>query len=501
MDSLALHAWLFFAMFSLMLLLPNNKRSPSNIRLKLGRILAGTALIAALFSQLAPVDFLRLLLGALTVILAMSIKQKPLRRSSTSSSVDHSGGSTALILGIFLLYLLSVLSRIINTDTNLRITSLSFIMIAASTVATSVLFVTILKLKKHLFRPVDDNTPWPTVSLLIPARNETHALASSLQSALASDYPKLEIIVYDDCSQDNTATIIKSFAHDGVRFVQGEEVSESWLGKNRAYKTLLAQASGELVIFSSVDIHYSKYSISQLVTTLNANNLDMLSVMPYRREFDFLASILQPMRHLRTIIQSNPSVSSLWLVRQKYVTDQGGFEAVRSSVYPEKHFLKQANYQFIISNIELGVSTRKRFSSQLDTATRTLFPLLRRSVPLLFLSVFSLLLFMLLPYVLLAMDIAGFEVNLLASWLIWPAIIMYTAAQALLLFKLQPNSWWLAPLSFPLSVVAELYGLVSSLSSYLGSRALWKGRNICLPKKNTIKKPKNSSSRKITNNT
>jgi hypothetical protein len=62
----------------------------------------------------------------------------------------------------------------------------------------------------------------PSVSVLIPARDETDALQVCLQSLIANDYPKLEIIVLDDCSINRrTPEIIRSFAHDGVRFVPG----------------------------------------------------------------------------------------------------------------------------------------------------------------------------------------------------------------------------------------------------------------------------------------
>ena len=106
----------------------------------------------------------------------------------------------------------------------------------------------------------------PTVSLCIPARNETHALADCLSSAVASDYPKLEIIVLDDCSQDKTSQIIRSFAHDGVRFISGEVPSDGWLGKNNAYQALATQAKGEYLVFMSVDTRVEKKSISQLIS-------------------------------------------------------------------------------------------------------------------------------------------------------------------------------------------------------------------------------------------
>ena len=66
----------------------------------------------------------------------------------------------------------------------------------------------------------------PSVSVCIPARNETHAMAECLERVLASDYPKLEILVFDDNSADDTSTIIRSFAQEGVRFVAGTELPE-----------------------------------------------------------------------------------------------------------------------------------------------------------------------------------------------------------------------------------------------------------------------------------
>ncbi|HEY5695544.1 MAG TPA: glycosyltransferase, partial [Candidatus Saccharimonadales bacterium] len=42
----------------------------------------------------------------------------------------------------------------------------------------------------------------PTVSVCIPARNERHAMTQCLERVLASTYQKLEVIVFDDSSDD-----------------------------------------------------------------------------------------------------------------------------------------------------------------------------------------------------------------------------------------------------------------------------------------------------------
>src|SRR5690606_8106890 len=74
----------------------------------------------------------------------------------------------------------------------------------------------------------------PSVSVCIPARNEAHAMTDCLEHVLRSNYPKIEVIVLDDLSGDKTSSLIKAFAHDGVRFVEGEPLPDGWLGKNHA---------------------------------------------------------------------------------------------------------------------------------------------------------------------------------------------------------------------------------------------------------------------------
>ena len=52
--------------------------------------------------------------------------------------------------------------------------------------------------------PVEDDQPLPTVSVVIPARNEERNLEQALESVLALDYPDLEMITVNDRSTDRT---------------------------------------------------------------------------------------------------------------------------------------------------------------------------------------------------------------------------------------------------------------------------------------------------------
>jgi glycosyltransferase involved in cell wall biosynthesis len=124
----------------------------------------------------------------------------------------------------------------------------------------------------------------PSVSVCVPARNETHAMTQCLERVLASDYPKMEIVVFDDESADDTSVLINSFAHAGVRFVPGTSLPEGWLGKNHALEVLAREASGTYVIFLDVDTHIQPDTISQLVGYMTSEHLEMTSVIPGRHD-------------------------------------------------------------------------------------------------------------------------------------------------------------------------------------------------------------------------
>src|SRR5581483_8278732 len=49
---------------------------------------------------------------------------------------------------------------------------------------------------------------WPLVSVIVPARNEERNIQRCVTSLLEQDYPAYEVIVVDDASSDDTATIL-----------------------------------------------------------------------------------------------------------------------------------------------------------------------------------------------------------------------------------------------------------------------------------------------------
>ena len=74
----------------------------------------------------------------------------------------------------------------------------------------------------------------PLVSILIPAYNAETWIAETIQSALAQTWPRTEIIIVDDGSPDQTASIARRFACKNVFVIQQENQGAA-AARNRAF--------------------------------------------------------------------------------------------------------------------------------------------------------------------------------------------------------------------------------------------------------------------------
>lgn len=329
----------------------------------------------------------------------------------------------------------------------------------------------------------------PTVSVCIPARNETESLEECLRTITANDYPKLEILVLDDCSQDRTAEVIKSFAHDGVRFIRGDEPEPRWLAKNQAYNKLAREATGDLILFCGVDVRLGSTAIRALVTTLLNRNKSMISVMPLRFYSRLSEAFVQPMRYWWELIPprkflKRPAVlSTCWLVDRKKLKKAGGFSAVSHAIIPEgyfaRHFIKSDGYTFIRADEELDVRTTKPFAEQWATAVRTNYPQIRRRPEVALLLTLFTLGVLVMPFILLPLAILSLNYSL--AILLSFTCIFLTITHVLVLQYSDPGNVPIAFISLPLAALSEVViGYVSMFKYEFGS-VDWKDRNVCIP--------------------
>lgn len=331
----------------------------------------------------------------------------------------------------------------------------------------------------------------PTVTIAIPARNETDSLADCLEAALASDYPKLEILVLDDCSQDKTAEVIKSFAHDGVRFVLGKPAPEDWLAKNYSYQQLLDEAAGEYVLFMGVDIRLHTTSVRSLVQALRQNQQTMVSVLPRRTRIGLAAAFVQPMRYWWELAippqvkKWPPVLSSCWMIDRKTAVKDGGFNAVKRAILPERHFARDlgANYAFVRTSLDSLITTHKDFASQWSTAIRTRYPQLHRRPELVAFQTIVFSLFVLAPFIVMFT-----APNMLVAAACFVAVVLYSATHVAITYVTNREALWLAPFNIFFAFILDVISLNTSMYMYEFKEVYWKGRNVCVPVMRVIPK-------------
>ncbi|MBV8860167.1 MAG: glycosyltransferase [Acidobacteria bacterium] len=138
----------------------------------------------------------------------------------------------------------------------------------------------------------------PSVSVLIPARDEEANVAGCLDSALAQRQTVLEVLVYDDHSTDRTAEIVEAYARGDrrVRLVRPAELPEGWCGKTFACARLAAEARGRWLLFLDADARLvGRDAVSLVVGEALARGVTLLSCWPRILTRGFWEGALMPL--------------------------------------------------------------------------------------------------------------------------------------------------------------------------------------------------------------
>ena len=128
--------------------------------------------------------------------------------------------------------------------------------------------------------PLDDSD-CPPVSILFAARDEEEKLPGALQTFLALDYPHYEVIASDDRSEDRTAEILKAAADKNARLkhVRINSLPAGWLGKPHAMQQAFERSSGEWLVFTDADVHFSPDLLRRSVALTKREGWDHLTLL------------------------------------------------------------------------------------------------------------------------------------------------------------------------------------------------------------------------------
>jgi glycosyltransferase involved in cell wall biosynthesis len=136
-----------------------------------------------------------------------------------------------------------------------------------------------LLLPQHNLSPAGS----PSITVIVPARNEAADIAATLHSLLTQDYPNLQIIAVDDRSTDQTGAIIDSIAAqhpEKLRVLHINELPSGWLGKTHAMALAARQATTDYLLFTDADVVFHPSAIRLGLANAVATNADHLITVP-----------------------------------------------------------------------------------------------------------------------------------------------------------------------------------------------------------------------------
>lgn len=101
------------------------------------------------------------------------------------------------------------------------------------------------------------NAAAPLVSIIVPAYNYASFVAEAIHSALQQTYSNIEVIVVDDGSTDDTASVVCALAEKDTRVLYIHQKNQ---GLSAARNTGLQHAKGEFIVFLDADdyLHLQK---------------------------------------------------------------------------------------------------------------------------------------------------------------------------------------------------------------------------------------------------
>lgn len=130
---------------------------------------------------------------------------------------------------------------------------------------------------------------WPSITVIIPARNEADSISQVITSHMKSDYPgTFNVILVDDHSEDDTAMLAEKAAQNQARalsIIKAPSLPEGWTGKLWALQTGVAVAvaasepASDFYLLTDADIAHAPSTLRKLAAKAVHGDLALTSLM------------------------------------------------------------------------------------------------------------------------------------------------------------------------------------------------------------------------------
>jgi glycosyltransferase involved in cell wall biosynthesis len=208
------------------------------------------------------------------------------------------------------------------------------------------LVVELLRSEKHLLdlgaRGYQERD-WPSITIVVAARNEEESIEKATQSLLQQEYPKYELIVVNDRSTDRTGEILGNLqqSHSELNSITIEELPTGWLGKCNALHQGAKAATGDWLLFTDADVSMRPDTLKVTIDYALAENADHVTMAPqcempswllraFVATFAFFFKLhVKPAQISNPRSKSHVGIGAFNLVRRDVYLAIGGHEPIR----------------------------------------------------------------------------------------------------------------------------------------------------------------------------
>jgi len=220
------------------------------------------------------------------------------------------------------------------------------------------------------------DTALPSLSIVVPARNEEAEIEAALRSLLQLNYPQYQIVAVNDRSTDQTGAIMERLAvepaaQSKLRVIHVRDLPSGWLGKvhamwlgsqknaaqkNAAQEDAAQESQSDWLLFTDADCVFHPDSLRRAIHYATKTATDHL--------------VLFPTAHMKTIGERMmigfPQVMSSfamrpWKVRDPKAHDHigvGAFNLIRRSAYEAIGTYKALRLE-VVDDLTLGETIKK----------------------------------------------------------------------------------------------------------------------------------------------
>ena len=194
---------------------------------------------------------------------------------------------------------------------------------------------------------------WPSVTAVVPARDEAEVIARTIKSLAAQDYAgEFRIILVDDNSSDGTADIARAAAQgsDRLTIITGAPLAPGWTGKLWAvHQGIMAAGAPDYLWLTDADITHAPDTLKTLVTRAAGEGRVLVSLMARPRceslaeralipAFVWFFAMLYPFAAVNRARGVGAAAGGCMLARRKALEAAGGIAAVRHALIDDCAF-------------------------------------------------------------------------------------------------------------------------------------------------------------------